>query len=584
MHQYDQNSQKKSAAKELAKQRAKHMTQKVALGAAKKGLLLFTKALCGLVGLPLLFILLIVLLVFVLLAAFYSAMPMGGTLLDINPDPRDAEIRQCAEAAVEKWNVRETWLVAGEGSWYPDKGTQRFGRLVDRYGRDAKLANQWGDAYAPALVLASQTGKDWMRDVDGLKARIDDAAEKLRPYFYYKKSKVITCTPKEDEPGCTKSTRVVYLLVEAYTIRGHYQYRYEWKTVHYEDGGWKRYEECVETRKLADGLENYLGPYLTDLYGLSEEEKPGEATRWTFECGDAFSAQRENLAWLLEQGSLLVVISGASVPSEFRDHLNNAEDLTGIPVWFLSALIEKESSWDPNAENETTGCFGLTQLHPDYWPEWAERYGFDPEHDKWNPRAQIIVGAHVLAEYGARGIDWDAFDSENPPEKLLKALARYGGYGDDVDKARRYIEGILELADAYRARPAVWPVDGPYEITSWFGERWHPVWRKRIHHDGIDIAAACGTNVLSISGGVVIHSGWIKGYGYLVMVRDTQHEYLYAHLQKMDVRVGNRVIPGTVLGEVGSTGTSTGCHLHFGLRPVGSTEWIDPRPLLDSLR
>ncbi|MGB9847338.1 MAG: M23 family metallopeptidase, partial [Desulfotomaculales bacterium] len=280
-------------------------------------------------------------------------------------------------------------------------------------------------------------------------------------------------------------------------------------------------------------------------------------------------------------GSFYTVISGASVPVEFLPYLQEAEKLTGIPVWFLAGLIEKESSWNPNAVNERTGAFGLTQLDPDYWPERARRYGFDPEADRWNPRAQIIVGARYLADLIEGEVDWDRLNAENPTLNLRRALARYGGYGTDLKAAGAYIKEVLQKAEAYRS-PAVWPVPGYYTITSAFGWRVHPLLGTESYHEGVDIAAPEGAEVVSVSGGVVSYAGEMGAYGLSVVVKDTQYEYLYAHLSRIGVREKATLRPGTPVGAVGSTGLSTGPHLHFGVRPVGGN-WIDPMLVLGKL-
>lgn len=538
-------------------------------------------ALAGTVGWPLLLAAAVLILTAILFAAFYSAMPGQTALTGVEPSERDREVRQCAEERVSRWNVEETWLVPGEGAWYPKKGTARLGRLCDRYGRDARLANQWGDPYAVVLYLAAQEKEDKMADMSWVRERLEDATESLRPWFYYKESYVEYC----GKDGCERET--VYLLVEAYTIRGHYRWTHEWVTETYPDGSSVTYERIKDTIKLSDGLP-YIEDYIVPLYNIVRGEDSRVAARAVSEAGQAFNARVENLAWLLDSGATLAsLVSCASIPPEFLDALEEASRLTGIPVWFLAGLIEKESSWDPNAVNDKTGCFGLTQLDPRYWPERARRYGFDPEKDKWNPRAQIIVGAYVLKDYlGSVDWDWEELDLDNPPERLKRALAKYGGYGSDVAAARGYIEDVLRLAEAYRSRPAVWPVPGYYEISSHFGMRFHPVLHVWKVHEGIDIPAPEGATVVSVSAGVVAAAGWgVAGdaYGIAVLVRDAQHEYLYAHLSSVSVRQGQVVRPGTKLGEVGQTGVGTGPHLHFGVRPIGG-DWIDPEPLLRNLR
>jgi len=105
------------------------------------------------------------------------------------------------------------------------------------------------------------------------------------------------------------------------------------------------------------------------------------------------------------------------------------------------------------------------------------------------------------------------------------------------------------------------PLDGP--VTSAFGMRVHPVTGVRRLHDGVDIGAACGTPVPVVTGGVVTRAGRRGPYGLQVEVRHGDSRTSYSHLSAVSVAVGQRVAAGAVVGRVGSTGWSTGCHLHF---------------------
>jgi len=103
-----------------------------------------------------------------------------------------------------------------------------------------------------------------------------------------------------------------------------------------------------------------------------------------------------------------------------------------------------------------------------------------------------------------------------------------------------------------------------FTLTSRFGMRTHPVlWGRRMH-SGVDLAAPQGTPVLATGGGVVVSSGWQGGYGLAVVVRHGASSWSrYAHLSRISVRLGQTVTAGDVLGLVGSTGRSTGPHLHY---------------------
>ena len=119
----------------------------------------------------------------------------------------------------------------------------------------------------------------------------------------------------------------------------------------------------------------------------------------------------------------------------------------------------------------------------------------------------------------------------------------------------------------------MWPVNGT--VTSGFGYRIHPILGKRILHTGIDIAAGSGTAIWAADGGKVIYATWVSGYGNTVAIdHGGGISTLYAHQSSMAVSYGQTVKKGAVIGYVGSTGYSTGPHLHFEVRVNGTP--VDP--------
>ncbi|NIA16383.1 MAG: peptidoglycan DD-metalloendopeptidase family protein [Nitrospiraceae bacterium] len=126
---------------------------------------------------------------------------------------------------------------------------------------------------------------------------------------------------------------------------------------------------------------------------------------------------------------------------------------------------------------------------------------------------------------------------------------------------------------------SAWIVDGPTRVTSGYGMRNDPFSNRRQRHDGIDLAAAMGTNVYPAMAGTVTFSGWRSGYGRTVIVKHTNGlETRYAHNAKNYVRAGDLVTARTRIADVGSSGRSTGPHLHFEARRNGRP--IDPEPYL----
>ena len=150
----------------------------------------------------------------------------------------------------------------------------------------------------------------------------------------------------------------------------------------------------------------------------------------------------------------------------------------------------------------------------------------------------------------------------------------------ELEETSRRIERMLQRRYGRKARrvarlgrlpsfgPFLRPVKG--RITSRFGYRRHPILGGRRFHTGVDIAAPRGTPIRAARGGMVIFAGWLGGYGKCVIIdHGDGYTTLYAHCSSICVSRGQRVSRGQVVGRVGSTGLSTGPHVHFEVRYRG---------------
>ncbi|MBI4657185.1 MAG: M23 family metallopeptidase [Elusimicrobia bacterium] len=137
------------------------------------------------------------------------------------------------------------------------------------------------------------------------------------------------------------------------------------------------------------------------------------------------------------------------------------------------------------------------------------------------------------------------------------------------DESKKRLSSFREItwyiANKYnfsKALPSVWPAQG--RLTSSFGYRIAPMIMASEFHSGIDIANEPGAPILSSADGVVRYSGWSSGYGIAVLVdHGFGYSTLYAHLSQPLVKEGDKVKRGQIIGRMGSTGTSTGTHLHY---------------------
>ena len=139
------------------------------------------------------------------------------------------------------------------------------------------------------------------------------------------------------------------------------------------------------------------------------------------------------------------------------------------------------------------------------------------------------------------------------------------------------LERTLEVEQSL---PAGLPLRGHGEVTSYFGRRKNPFGPGVEFHDGLDFSAPYGAPVYATGSGVVVQAGWMGVYGLAVVVDHARgYRTLYGHLSRLAVRPGQRVARGGLLGYVGSTGRSTGPHLHYGVYRYGTP--VDPRAYRD---
>lgn len=177
-----------------------------------------------------------------------------------------------------------------------------------------------------------------------------------------------------------------------------------------------------------------------------------------------------------------------------------------------------------------------------------------------------------------------------PTEQILEQVRRgYSGQGGpltpisistmgeeitpDAMRANRILNQLDQL-NLYRLAaekaPFALPVHRGFRFTSGFGYRRDPKTGGRRMHNGVDFAGPSGTPLHATADGVVVHAGWLSGYGRLVKIK---HEFgietRYAHMSRITVKEGQRVSRGDRIGDMGATGRVTGVHLHYEVRVNG---------------
>lgn len=200
-----------------------------------------------------------------------------------------------------------------------------------------------------------------------------------------------------------------------------------------------------------------------------------------------------------------------------------------------------------------------------------ERQSYQAAVDAKNNYMKVLESNLDLykAEFEKAQSNWDSLDAEivrlqkqiSEQKKAEEAAAR---------RATRVHSNISVSSGPRNGQSYTWPLPGHYSISSPFGYRMHPILGYSKFHSGVDIPAPSGTPIVAAKSGTVIMSQLMSGYGNVVMVDHGDTVTVYAHCSALNVGVGESVKAGDVIAFVGSTGLSTGAHLHFEVRVNGS--------------
>lgn len=166
--------------------------------------------------------------------------------------------------------------------------------------------------------------------------------------------------------------------------------------------------------------------------------------------------------------------------------------------------------------------------------------------------------------------------SQQKKQLVSQIQAQMGILQHNADEDEAYSQQLTQIIQGLTNKNAppqgtghfIWPVKGP--ITSPFGMRINPITHQYSGHTGIDIGVPYGTPIDAADGGVVIFAGWNVAYGNMTVIdHGGGLSTMYAHQSKQLVAVGDHVTQGQIIGYIGTTGWSTGPHLHFEIRVNG---------------
>jgi len=254
----------------------------------------------------------------------------------------------------------------------------------------------------------------------------------------------------------------------------------------------------------------------------------------------------------------------ADIPSQLLPVFLKAQDKYGVSWAVLAAICKIETEFGSNMKTSSAGAIGFMQFMPSTWESYKQDGNGDGAYDPYNPWDAVYSAANLLKA--------DGFN-ENPRDAVYCYNHAWWYVDEVMSTAGQYASTVIPVGNG------MWPLPVQYSsITSGYGNRFHPVLQEYRFHDGIDMPAPEGTPVFAVQDG---HVDWDRekgGYGLCVVLNHGGCRTLYAHLSDIAIKNGEDVKAGQVIGYVGSTGLSTGAHLHFSVyvneRPCNPEEWL----------
>ena len=262
--------------------------------------------------------------------------------------------------------------------------------------------------------------------------------------------------------------------------------------------------------------------------------------------------------------SYLDVVIGSKDFSDFANRLEVLKRIIDSDINLISEIKKERTQIEAHKKKLEEDRAKLVELEKAALAKQAEIEQKKAERNVVLQKAQNdrAVAMQAIEELNASSAQISAMLKERQAARAAAAAAAAQSAGQG--SSYTWVQGTGQLG---------WPVSG--EITSPYGYRVHPIWGTTIYHSGIDIGVDEGTPVHAADSGVIVWSGWMGGYGYAVVIdHGNGLSTLYGHNSELAVDEGQSVSKGQVVAYAGSTGNSTGPHVHFEVRENGDP--VDP--------
>lgn len=310
-----------------------------------------------------------------------------------------------------------------------------------------------------------------------------------------------------------------------------------------------------------DSLDTNINATERQIDGIEKEiEQLKESVKITEE-NIAYSQEQYDTKYELRKNRMVAYYKNGNV--SLQDLISDTQDPT--EKLYMERVIEKIVSYDTSLMEELEAEKHELERQKNQLEEDSTRCA-QLQDELEVKLAGLEETKEIRTQYMAT-LEADHAALEETEDRLIA----------EADRLKKELEEQARNSTGTYSGKMVWPLPGHYVVTSPFGNRYHPVLHVWKLHTGVDLAGSnCnGDPVVAAADGTVIKATWSNAYGnYIIIDHGSGITTLYAHSSKLEVKVGDKVKAGQEIMKVGTTGYSTGPHLHFEVRENGT--YVDP--------
>lgn len=333
-------------------------------------------------------------------------------------------------------------------------------------------------------------------------------------------------------------------------------------------------DEVSRINGVIDSINGELAILEADIAKKQDELKIAEAKKREQE--ESMSDRLRTL-YMYGNGSIMEFIFSASDFSDFVTKLDMSRYIIAADKESLDALDATKKVIDEKKQGIETDRLKTVDKKTEQEVVLTQQNEVLAQKDQLLAQNQALLNEYKAIEDAETATSANieaqlqAYYAEQraAAEQAAAAQNSGGNAGSDESAGSSGGEAPANTSTPEYSSSYVWPCGG--EVTSPFGWRIHPIYGDSRFHAGVDLGASYGDSVACAGNGTVISAGWNGGYGNCVIV-DIGNGYsaVYGHLSAIYVSSGETVSAGQTVGAVGSTGDSTGAHLHYEIRLYGS--------------